>query len=64
MGVNDNCSVNMEMVPNLKEEINRKCVPTDNSYVTKQEAWQKDSPGIKETSPFFCKKEMFAQIHG
>lgn len=52
MGVSDNCSVNMEMVPNLKEEINRKCVPTDNSYVTKQEDWQKDSPRIKETSPF------------
>lgn len=51
MGVNDNCSVNMEMVPNLREEMNRECVSTDNSYVTKQEAWQKDSPRIKETSP-------------
>lgn len=38
MGVNDNCSVNMEMVPNLKEEMNRKYVSTENSYVTKQEA--------------------------
>lgn len=38
MGVNDNCSVNMEMVPNLKEEMNRKCVSTENSYVIKQEA--------------------------
>lgn len=38
MEVNDNCSVNMEMAPNLQEEMNRKCVPTEDSYVTKQEA--------------------------
>lgn len=61
--MHDNYSVNMEMVSNLQgEEMNRKCVPTENTVMLSSTKPDKRILWSEGKQALFCKKEMVTQI--